>query len=94
MPLPLIPIALGTAARVAGGVALRGAATTARFGMRGAATTGRGIARGTKGAGRSLGRAAVIGSSLSSSQFNATNPSANSVTEPLRFGADMRVGTE
>jgi hypothetical protein len=43
------------------------------------------------------GRAALLGGSISSSQFSGINPNPNpgtAVTEPLRFGADMRVGTE
>jgi hypothetical protein len=43
------------------------------------------------------GRAAMLGGSISSSQFSGvnTNPTpGTAVTESLRFGADMRIGTE
>jgi hypothetical protein len=90
MPFPVAAVAVGAALRGAAGVAARGAArgamTGARFGVRGA-----------KGAAQMSGRAALLGGSISSSQFSGINPNPNpgtAVTEPLRFGADMRVGTE
>jgi len=89
MPFPIAAAAIGTVARTAAGVALRGTArgamTGARFGVRGAATASRG---------------AVLGQSLSSAQFSSQQPAptvtdpGTAVTEPLRFGAQMRVGTE
>jgi hypothetical protein len=58
--------------------------TTARFG-----------AKGAKGAARVAGQAALVGGSLSSSQFSGVNANqGDAITESLRFGADMRVGTE
>ena len=91
MPFPVAAVAVGAVLRGAAGVAARGAArgamTTARFGLKGA-----------KGAARVAGQAALVGGSLSSSQFSDQSSSAqnpgNAVREPLRFGADMRVGTE
>jgi len=88
MPFPVAAVAIGAAARGVAGVAVRGAArgvmTGARFGARGAA--------------RMSGRAALLGSSISSAQFSnqfqATPAQGDAITEPLRFGADMRVGTE
>jgi hypothetical protein len=88
MPFPVAAVALGAVARGVAGVAVRGAArgamTGARFGARTAA--------------RTVATGAVLGGSLSSSQFGTTDPSlgnsGTAVTEPLRFGADMRVGTE
>jgi hypothetical protein len=92
MPFPVAAVAIGAAVRGVAGVAARGAArsvmTGARFGSRGAAN-----------AARMSGRAALIGSNISSAQFsnspdaNLSNP-GTAITEPLRFGADMRVGTE
>jgi hypothetical protein len=92
MPFPVAAVALGAVARGVAGVAVRGAArgamTGARFGARTAART----------AARTVATGAVLGGSLSSSQFGTTDPSlgnsGTAVTEPLRFGADMRVGTE
>jgi hypothetical protein len=61
--------------------------TTARFG-----------AKGAKGAARMSGRAALLGSNMSSAQFSNQSTSAQdpgtAIRESLRFGADMRVGTE
>ena len=85
MPFPIAAV-VGSAARVALPAVARGVATTARFGIRGA-----------KGAAKMSGRAAMLGGSISSSQFSGvnTNPTpGTAVTESLRFGADMRVGTE
>ena len=91
MPFPVAAVAIGAAVRGVAGVAARGAA-------RGAMTTARFGAKGAKGAARVAGQAALLGGSLSSSQFGTTDPSlgnsGTAVTEPLRFGADMRVGTE
>ena len=91
MPIPVAAIAIGGILRGAAGVAARGAArgamTTARFGVKGA-----------KGAARVAGQAALVGGSLSSSQFSDQSSAAQdpgpAVRESLRFGADMRVGTE
>ena len=88
MPFPVAAVALGGILRGAAGVAARGAArgamTTARFGVKGA-----------KGAARVAGQAAMLGGSISSSQFSGVNSNpGTAVTENLRFGADMRVGTE
>jgi len=91
MPFPVAAVAVGAVLRGAAGVAARGAA-------RGAMTTARFGAKGAKGAARMSGRAALLGSSISSAQFSnqsqATPAQGNAITEPLRFGADMRVGTE
>jgi len=88
MPFPVAAVALGGILRGAAGVAARGAA-------RGAMTTARFGAKGAKGTARVAGQAALLGGSLSSSQFSATDPSlGNSITESLRFGATMPVGTE
>jgi hypothetical protein len=92
MPFPVAAVAIGTAVRGVAGVAARGAArsvmTGARFGARGAAN-----------AARMSGRAALLGSSISSAQFSnspevSVNNPGTAITEPLRFGADMRVGTD
>ena len=88
MPFPVAAVAIGAVARGVAGVAVRGAArgvmTGARFGARSAT--------------RMSGRAALLGSNISSAQFSsqsqATPVQGNAITEPLRFGADMRVGTE
>ena len=88
MPFPVAAVAIGGILRGAAGVAARGAA-------RGAMTTARFGAKGAKGAARVAGQAALVGGSLSSSQFSGVNSSpGDAITEPLRFGADMRVGTE
>jgi hypothetical protein len=83
MPFPIAAAAIGAVARGVATTAIRGAMTGARFGVRGAAGA---VAR------------TAVSNSLSSSQFGTTNPSlgnpGNAVTEPLRFGADMRVGTD
>ena len=88
MPFPIAAIAIGAAVRGVAGVAARGAArgamTGARFGVRGA-----------KGAAKMSGSAALLGGSISSSQFSGVNSRpGDSITESLRFGADMPVGTE
>jgi hypothetical protein len=91
MPFPVAAVAVGAVLRGAAGVAARGAArgamTTARFGTRGAANVA-----------RMSGRAALLGSNMSSAQFSNQSTSAQdpgtAVRESLRFGADMRVGTE
>jgi hypothetical protein len=91
MPVPVAAIAIGGILRGAAGVAARGAA-------RGAMTGARFGARGVKGAAKMSGRAALLGGSLSSSQFNSADPGLNNpgtaVRESLRFGADIRVGTD
>jgi hypothetical protein len=90
MPFPVAAVAVGAVLRGAAGVAARGAA-------RGAMTTARFGAKGAKGVARMSGRAALLGSSISSAQFSnqsQATPQGNAITEPLRFGADMRVGTE
>jgi hypothetical protein len=82
MPFPIAAAAIGAVARGVATTALRGAMTGARFGVRGAGPVA----------------GSVIKNSLSSSQFGTTNPNlgnpGTAVTEPLRFGADMRVGTD
>jgi hypothetical protein len=88
MPFPVAAIAIGGILRGAAGVAARGAA-------RGAMTTARFGAKGAKGAARVAGQAALVGGSLSSSQFSGVNSNpGDSITESLRFGANMPVGTE
>jgi len=89
MPFPVAAVAVGAVLRGAAGAAARGAArgamTTARFGVKGA-----------KGAARVAGQAALVGGSLSSAQFSDQSSAAqdSGVRESLRFGANMRVGTE
>jgi hypothetical protein len=91
MPAPLAAVAVGAVLRGAATAAARGAA-------RGAMTTARFGAKGVKGAARMSGRAALLGSNMSSAQFSNQSTSAQdpgtAVRESLRFGADMRVGTE
>jgi hypothetical protein len=70
MPFPVAAAAIGAVARTAAGTAIRGAMTGARFGLKGGKSmTG------------SVTRNAVIGRSLSSSQFGGTNSSLN-ITGP------------
>jgi len=87
MPFPLAGLAIGAVARGVAGAAVRGTArsamTGARFGVRSAARMS----------------TSALGRSLSSPQFsNQTEPEAQdpgtAVTESLRFGAQMRVGTD
>jgi len=89
MPFPIAAVAIGGVLRGAAGVAARGAA-------RGAMTTARVGVKGAKGATKVAGRAALLGGNLSASQFSNQSISAQNqgtaITEPLRFGADMRVG--
>lgn len=70
MPFPLAAAAIGTVARTAAGTAVRGAMTGARFGLRGG-----------KNMTGSVTRNAVIGRSLSSSQFGGTDSNVN-ITGP------------
>ena len=88
MPFPIAAVAIGAAVRGVAGVAARGAA-------RGAMTTARFGAKGAKGAAKVAGQAALLGGSISSSQFSGVDSRrGDSITESLRFGADMPVGTE
>jgi hypothetical protein len=88
MPFP-VAAAIGTVAR---GVMTRGAASAA---TRGAARTGSRV--GSKPSMGAVARTVVPGS-LSSSQFGTTNPSLGNtgtpLSETLRFGAQMQVGTQ
>jgi hypothetical protein len=74
MPFPVAAVAIGGILRGAAGVAARGAA-------RGAMTTARVGVKGAKGAAKMSGRAALLGGSLSSSQFSGTSPNVN-ITGP------------
>ena len=88
MPFPVAAVVLGGVLRGAAGVAARGA-------VRGAATSARFGVKGAKGAARVAGQAALLGGSISSSQFSGVDSQpGNAITASLRFGADMPVGTE